>query len=170
MLVMDRQQFASLETDKLGSACVAPTLNRIRGKSQALKEEVYKELTDGQKALLMFQILYGHAHSVEEFYWFMSEYVSQPRAWSAQAAGLRYFQDEGMLRIYEKTKRLIESKQRELASMQRSFSVMDLEHDAKLRASMLQLYEQYGSAASDSLQRIGVYIRNHPEQFVQFKD
>lgn len=46
-----------------------PTIQQVRGKNFVVKSEVYSHLTTGKRALLMFQMLYGHtSKGVEEFY------------------------------------------------------------------------------------------------------
>lgn len=64
MLVkMKRTQFNSLDHITLAWKCIEPTIQQIRGKNLNVKSQVYAQLTQGQKALLMFWILYGHTRN-----------------------------------------------------------------------------------------------------------
>lgn len=62
MLVrMEQQVFDSLDHDELGRACLAPTIQQVRGRCPAVKSAVYAQLTEGQKALFMFRVMVDHA-------------------------------------------------------------------------------------------------------------
>ncbi|WP_025852102.1 hypothetical protein [Paenibacillus ehimensis] len=163
-ITMKREVFETLEDRALLEACIEPTIRQIRGKGLRLKREVYAGLTPGQQALLMFQVLYGHAHSEPEYYWFVSHYISLG-VWSEVKAGMRYFGDEAMLRIYEETEAAVEAKNRQPDGGWRHFAVMDLDGDAELAASVARLFARYHQAAPETIRRIGERIRSIPGEF-----
>ncbi|WP_157261659.1 hypothetical protein [Paenibacillus sp. A3] len=157
-----------MEDRALLEACIEPTIRQIRGKGLRIKREVYGGLTPGLQALLMFQVLHGHAHSAAEYYWFVSHYISLG-VWPELKAGMRYFEDEAMLRIYEETEAAVEAKNRQPDGSWRHFAVMDLDGDAELAASVARLFARYQQAATETIRRIGERIRSIPGEFAELE-
>ena len=63
------KDFETLNASALIWTCIEPTIHKIRGKNFVVKSEAYSQLNAGQRALLMFQILYGPTSTgVGEFY------------------------------------------------------------------------------------------------------
>ncbi len=171
MLVrMKKQLFDWLNDTELGWACLEPAIQKIRGKDNTVKSQVYSELTPGQQALLMFKSLYGHAHSVAEFYWFASYFLADMKAWPAMKRGIQFFGDEAMLQLYESIQAVIEAKNLQPDGTWREAAAMDLDDDGELRAEVDRIFTMYHEIAPYTLKRIDSYIRNHPDQFVHLED
>jgi hypothetical protein len=167
---MKRQVFDSLDHDALGWACIEPAILQIRGKDLTVKSEVYAQLNTGQRALLMFRVLYDHArNSVTEFYCWVAYLLEQPKTWAEIRIGLRYFGDDAMLRLLENMKGVLEANQHVGAEM-RDVSFKDLEDDLELLASVSRLYALFQEIAPETLKRISAHIRNNPGEFVQIED
>lgn len=165
---MKKEVLEALEDHELLETCIEPTIRQIRGKGLRIKREVYAGLTPGQQALLMFQVLYGHARSEAEYYWFVSHYISLG-IWPEVKAGIRFFGDEAMLRIYEETEAAVEAKNRQPDGGWRPFAVMDLDGDAELAASVARLFARYHQAAPETIRRIGDRIRSIPGEYAELE-
>src|SRR5574340_156321 len=99
---MKRQLFDSLGDLELAEACIGPTIQRVRGKDLAVKAHVYTELTPGQRALLMFWVVYGHAQSgMPRFFCELDYLLSQTGFRAELKAGMRFFADDRMLGLLE---------------------------------------------------------------------
>lgn len=170
VVTMRKHEFDLLDHAALVWACLEPTILKIRGKDEAVKTEAYAELNRGQQALFMFQVLYGHARSVAEFYWFANYYMADFKAWPKIKDASRFFGDDAMLQLYEELERILEGKNRQANGEWQHFSIDDLENDPELFASVSRLHITYHQLAPKTLQRIGAYIRNHAEEFVHFAD
>jgi len=102
LVTMKRNDFGALDGIPLIWACIEPTIQKIRGKNSTIKSDVYSQLTDGQQALLMFQILYGHTlHGVEEFFFYQSYMLSNKGTWSQMVNGMNYFGASDMVRFLD---------------------------------------------------------------------
>lgn len=172
MLVkMRRQEFDSLEDTALGRTCFEPIIPKIRGKDNTVKAKVYKKLTTGQQALFMFHAYYNHAsNSLAEFYWWSTYYLAQPKAWSEIKAGLRYFRADAMLRLLEKMEGTLKARNRPNSFEEFDVSYKDLDNDSELFASVSSLNTIFHEISPAILKRIGEYIRNSPNEFIQFED
>ena len=102
LVTMKRNDFGALDGIPLIWACIEPTIQKIRGKNSTIKSDVYSQLTDGQQALLMFQILYGHTlHGVEDFFFYQSYMLSNKGTWSQMVNGMNYFGASDMVRFLD---------------------------------------------------------------------
>ncbi|WP_098745840.1 hypothetical protein [Paenibacillus sp. EZ-K15] len=69
LAAVKKQDFDSLNDERLGWACMEPTFLEIRGKDMSVKAQVISQLTKGKQVLCMFRVLYDHAkNSVSEYY------------------------------------------------------------------------------------------------------
>jgi hypothetical protein len=103
LVTVKRKDFEALNDILLIWKCIEPTIQQIRGKNFVVKSEVYSHLTSGQRALLMFQMLYGHtSNGVEEFYTHQSYLLSNKGVWSQLKKGMQYFGDLDMVQILER--------------------------------------------------------------------
>lgn len=169
LVTMKRPVFDSLDHAALVWACIEPTIEQIRGKDLTVKSKVYKQLTTGQRALLMFWFLYGHARWTAEFYWIVSYYISELKVWSGIKNGIRYFGDEAMFRIYEEIEGVLEARSQEIGES-REVSVLDLDDDPKLFTTVDRIHEMYHKITPETIKRISMYIRNNPNEFVLLED
>jgi hypothetical protein len=169
LVTVKRKDFEALNDISLIWACIEPTIQKVRGKSFTIKSEVYSQLNDGQKALLMFQILYGHTlHGVEEFYCHLSYLLSNKGMWSQLKKGMLYFRAYDMIRLLD-----------EMNTMYDNLKTGEFSKDEELRNGY------FGEIEKDSLSRLDAllneilpstislvssHIRSNPEQFVNFTD
>lgn len=100
LVTMKQQVFGSLDDDSLIWACIEPTIQKIRGKDFSVKGNVYTELSVGQRALLMFQIIYGHtSNGITEFYCLVPYLPSGRGIWQELKKGMQYFGSYSMLKL-----------------------------------------------------------------------
>ncbi|OPX81435.1 MAG: hypothetical protein A4E52_02205 [Pelotomaculum sp. PtaB.Bin013] len=140
------------------------------GKDFTVKSKVYEQLTLGQRALLMFWVLYGHAHSTAEFYWFVSYYISELKVWPEIKSGIQYFGDDAMYRIYKEIEGVVKARNQEIRGKRRKDTVIDLDDNSELFATVDRLYKLYPKIAPETIKRISTYIRNNPDEFVLLED
>ncbi|MGG4342237.1 hypothetical protein ABEW68_11320 [Paenibacillus lautus] len=124
-----------------------------------------------QQALCMFRVFYDHAKDSESMYYAWVSYLLQtPGYWTGVTGGLRYFDDQNMLKLLEDTKQLIEARCNKRHVPLEMASVQDLEQDHELFLGMKHLYERFNEIAPDSLKRISMFIRSNPQDFVVLKE
>ncbi|TMD61668.1 MAG: hypothetical protein E6I91_17315 [Chloroflexi bacterium] len=134
-----------------------------------MKPQVIAQLTNGQKAQFMFRVLYNHTgNSVVDFYCWVSYLLAEARTWSGIQGGLRYFGDVAMLRLLGETESFLAAKNRLGDAQWRDAFPQDLDDDAELLASVSRLNATFHEIAPATLKLIGAYIRNNPNDFVQF--
>ena len=82
IVTMKQAEFDTLSDERLGWACVEPTLLGIRGKDAATKAEAITSLNRSQQALCMFRVFYDHAKdSASEYYYWVSYLLETPGYW-----------------------------------------------------------------------------------------
>ncbi len=166
--------FDSLDDVEFGKACIEPTIQQIRGKDLTVKARVYAQLAIGQRALLMFWILYGHSHNgVIQFYCEVDYLLSQTELWSELKTGMRFFGDDAMLGLLEEMERVyrvLESRISQERTTRRNISAKDINDDAGLYTSVCRLDAMYHEIAPATLKRVCAFIRNNPGAFIQIED
>jgi hypothetical protein len=174
LVTMKRQVFDSLEPVALAWACIEPTIQQIYGKDFHVKSQVYAQLTTGQRALLMFHVLYGHTpNGVAEFYSLIPYLPGQSAIWAELKAGMSYFGEDAMLRLLEEMEEvysILEARKQQEGTEWRDVGAKDLEDDPELLVSIDRLDANYHQIAPATLKRIGAYIHNNPSEFVQIED
>ena len=147
--MIDKQVFDSLEENALIWACIHPLIHEIRGKDPIIKTEVYSSLTKGQRALLMFQILYGHTREGAAELFGMEDLLSIKGIWGELQNSMRFFGDNGMLSILQE----MEDSYKNRKNGRNTMSSLD----KKLQARM-----------PETIKLICGYIRSNPAEFVRF--
>lgn len=171
LVAMNRETFQALSDERLGWACMEPTFEQIRGKSPALKEEVISRLTQGQKALCMFLVLYGHSYkSAEEYYAWISYMLDIPGYWNSVMEGVRFFDESGTGTLLDETRERLEARNQRLDKRWGDATLMDMERDAGLREMVDGWYIRFKQAAPVTLGMIADYIRANPDEFVVLND
>jgi hypothetical protein len=173
MLVrIDRQMFISLDDISLIWTCIEPTIKQIRGKNFMIKSEFSSHLTKGQRALLMFQVLYGHTgNGVIEFYSHLSYLLSENGMWSELKKAMEYFGDYSMANLIsdmEVTYHVIETKYCKEDS--EWFYIDNIDEDLEIKLTTDRLNKSLSVLLPEVIKSIGLYIRNNPTEFVQFED
>ncbi|WP_276914395.1 hypothetical protein [Aneurinibacillus aneurinilyticus] len=176
---MTRREFNSLPQEALYKACFEPLLlvyksrvvEQITKNDSIVKEQFYKQLTNGQRALFVFQVYYDHAsNSMVEFYWWSAYFMAQPKIWSAMKIGLQYFGDDAMLRLLEEIEEVL--KRYNHPSSLEKFTVTreDLDNNRELLAFISPLYGKFDETAFLTIKIISEYVRNNQREFVQIED
>lgn len=107
LVAMKREVFDSLADERLGLACMEPTFMQIRGKDISVKSETISKLTEGQRALCMFRVMYDHAkNSASEYYAWICYLLDIPDFWTGIMNGLNFFRDTPMISLLNQTKEI----------------------------------------------------------------
>ena len=172
MLVrMERQTFEAMDDASLLWACIEPTIRQIRGRNPAVKTDAYAQLSAGQRALLMFQILYGHSTSgVAEFYCLVPHLPSKEGIWGELKAGMRYFGDRSMVELLGEMEAGYATLARNPAAQAQGLGayVGGLEEGSEPLLSIRRLDARLLEAVPLAIGLIGAHIRSNPAEFVQF--
>jgi hypothetical protein len=170
LVAMKQKDLDTLSDERLGSACMEPTFQQIRGKSPSIKSEVISKLTDGQKALCMFRVMYDHSRNSEgEYYAWLSYMQDLSGYWTGVMGGIRFFGDEEMFLLLQETKAFLEERNNRLGLQWVDASITDLDRDSELFSEMSGLFERFQHISADSHRLIGEYIRSHPGEFVEIE-
>lgn len=171
LIHMKREYYHSLNDSSLPRACFEHIIPLIRGKDLTVKENVYRQLSTGQKALFMFNAYYNHAsNSLVEFYWWSCFYLTQPNSWSALLDGFRYFNTESMVQFLIELEEILYEANPMLKFSNYEFSYKDLENNSELNAQINRLYTQFNNISPITLKKISEGIRKNPKEFIQFID
>jgi uncharacterized protein YlzI (FlbEa/FlbD family) len=170
---MKRKDFEALNDVSLIWTCIEPTIQQVRGKNFVVKSDVYAQLSTGQRALLMFQMLYGHtSNGVEEFYSHLSYLLLNKGVWLQLKNGMRYFGDYDMIQVLEKVELFFQRlKMEEFKDSEEPHNILaGFDKNAELSASMLLLNRSLRETLPSTTKRVATYIRENVNEFVQFID
>ncbi len=147
---MKQHELSTLDDAKLVWMFVEPMISKARGKDPDIKAQVFKSLNDGQRALFMFQVLYGHAaNGIFPFFSYVSFLTDRLDIWSALKSAMNYFDDTEMLSLVEK--------------METAYFAVSSQD--KNTPAMNELDKLYIEMLPRTLNRIGACIRNNPTEF-----
>lgn len=147
---MNQNDLFTYDDEKLIWVFVEPIIRKVRGKDPRIKAQVYMTLKDGQRALFMFQVLYGHAaNGISQFFLHVSYIAERLDIWSALKSAMNYFGDIEMLGFVEK--------------IQTSYSTLSSYNmNTPLRNELDELYNEI---LPRTLKRISACIKNNPAEF-----
>jgi hypothetical protein len=152
---MKRCVLTELEDERLIWAYAEPDINKVRGKSGPEKLQVFRELSDGQRALFMFQVLYGHMeHGTNGFYDQISYLADQMDIWAALRSGMRYFEADEMYDL--------------IGKMEKGYTCRAEGRSDK--ETMEELDEIYRKLIPALVRSIAERIRSHPDNFLLLED
>lgn len=157
----------SISTAELFMLAVKPIALEIHsGKGPDHKYDVYKELTDGQRAAFMFWVLYSHAPDEVLFYTWVP-YMRQPKPdyWNQLRVGMKLIECTEVLLFMDKCEEVfsvLEKKKSALAD----FKMTDLE-DTILKQEIQKLFIEFWELAPRTIEIIGIYIKNHANDFLR---
>jgi hypothetical protein len=170
LVVMKQEDLDTLSDERLGWACMEPTFQLIRGKSPSVKAQVISQLTDGQKALCMFRVMYGHSYQSEgEFYAWLSYLQDLAGYWTEVMAGIRFFGDAPMIHLLQETKAFLEERNDKLNKQWADAVITDLDREPELLEVISGLFKRFHNIAPNSMKFISEYIRSHPQEFVEIR-
>jgi hypothetical protein len=166
LVTMKRQTFDSLDDVALANACIEPTIQWLHEKISRVNTNFLMELTPGQQALFLFRVFHDRVGSTaSDLHFWVSHIQTEEKMWRGTQGVLRYFGDEAMLQLLQEIASVVE------AGQQRSdIQPWELEDDPAFFASMSRLNEQFHELVPATFERIGKYIRQHPDEFVVFED
>lgn len=160
MITVKREDFEILEDDALIWTCIGPTILNIRGRNFSVKSEEYALLNPGQRALLMFRVLYGHSsNGVGELYSHLAYLLVNPGVWSQLKNGVTFFGDDDMAQIIEKMETIYQGQKEGV-----------FEKNAEVSESLNDLNQALRETLPLSVKLVASYIRSHAEEFVQIVD
>src|SRR5579863_4604151 len=158
LVTMKRQEFEAFDDAALARACIEPTIERLHGSGLAMRSErpaILAQLTDGQRALFLFRVMYDHAgNSAPDLYCWASGALKEGRTWAGIKGGLRFFRSDAMLELLGEIEVVLEARDRQGDALP-----WDLDDDAELFALMNGLNDRFQEIAAKTLKLIGQYIR-----------
>ncbi len=165
-ITVKRKDFETLNDVSLIWTCIEPAILQARGKSFTIKSEVFANLTAGQRALFMFQVLYGHiSKGVEEFYSHLSYLLSNKGVWLQLIEGMKYFRDYDMVKILEKMDLVF----KEIAQ-QHNALIVSIDKNTELSASMSLINRSLSDTLPSTIKLVATYIRDNTDEFVEVVD
>lgn len=173
MLVrLSRQEFSALDDASLIWTCVEPAVRLMRSNNLKLKPDIAPEINKSQRALLMYQLISGHAmNGVLSFYSMLSYLLLKDVVWTELKKGIEYFGENTLAELVsdmENTYRFIRKDK-----LREDSEWLDLESivsDLQLMTAMDALDNRLFSILPASEINVSMYIRNNPAEFVIFKD
>lgn len=166
LIEMKRADFYSFNDNDLGWACIEPIIQKIRGRELNIKSQVYAKLNRGQKALLMFFVLYGHSNKcIIQFYNEMDYLIKNVDIWSELKMTSTYFDDDGLQQILKEMKKTYYTLQKQQMGNYK-IEINDL--GVELQENINLLDERFHEVIKLSFKKIGYYIRKNPDEFVNF--
>ena len=164
-ICLNHEAFLGYDDRTLLWTCIEPVIVKLRGRSYAFKSEFAVELTEGQRALLMFEVLLGHASGgVLPFFENMSYLLVHEGFWAELRRGAGYFQDEALLRYVADLEKLHGSCCTPAGGLSASGTDQTIAREAGRLDSLFS--ETFAASAA----RIAARIRENPSDFVDFAD
>lgn len=171
LVTLNRREYEALSDAALIRACLDATIREIRGRDFKIKSQVYQRLESGQRALLMFQMLYGHSESGVTGFFCLSYILSQASVWQELRHGAGYFGDYTLLNLIGE----MEQVYAQLKDGHKDAGPEQLEEieaigDSTLQAAISNLNTRLSQILPISVKLVGTYIRRHPYEFVNIED
>jgi hypothetical protein len=165
LVILKQKDFEMLDDISLIWTCIQPTIQNIRAKNFTIKLDAYSMLTDGQKALLMFQIMYGHTmNNVEEFF-HLHYILSNYNFWLEMKNGMDFFNAHDMKQFIDEMYFTYE-----LYYKNCNICLCDIEKNSPLFFRLSWLNKSYSDILPLTIILVASYIRNNSKQFVKFVD
>lgn len=150
---MTKNELTKLNDEQLIWACAQPLIWQVRGKDPLTKAQYMKTLSDAQRALFLFQVMFGHAHHGMKLFFEQIAYIAESMDfWAALKSSMKYFNDEQMLSLVGK--------------MERAY--IALKQGENCSAVLNELDGQYDQRIPSTVKLIGSYIRNNSADFIEF--
>lgn len=141
------------------------------GNHSVIKENFYKELNEGQRALFMFYTFYNHAcKSILEFYWWSAYFMAQSKNWSAIKAGIKFFDDEAFLQLLEDIELELKRHHHPVTLEQFHVTRDDLGRNQQLKSAIELLYISFEKTSPLSINKINNYIEQNLQQFISIQN
>ncbi|BCY17345.1 hypothetical protein hrd7_11940 [Leptolinea sp. HRD-7] len=82
------------EISKLSWECISPVIMTVRGKNPDIKNDAYRTLNEGQKAVFSFHVYYDHAKKDPESFVYWSRLYLQMNFFGEIKKGALYFANQ----------------------------------------------------------------------------
>lgn len=82
------------DVSKLSWECISPVIMTVRGKNPDIKNDAYRTLNDGQKAVFSFHVYYDHAKKDPESFVYWSRLYLQMNFFGEIKKGALYFANQ----------------------------------------------------------------------------
>ncbi len=153
-----------LYSDQLSWLSVKPMLLSVRGKDVHAKAEVYRQLSEGQRALYLFYSYHNHTGSLAEFYWFSAYYMIEYKAWDEMKNAVRYFEDPEFVRTLGLVYSAIERKLKVEGNWTMA-KPQDIEMDLEFQAAMQTVYDRYRKLTPQLIKRMNDWVFARREEY-----
>lgn len=113
--------------------CIKPIILRIRGKSIEIKNEEFKKLNEGQKAIFSFYVYYDHAkNDIDSFVYWSRLYIKN-RFFVEIKNGARYFCDSDYSNVLIEIEGIFTGdNDRDIQKLYERFRIIGEEHKIKM--------------------------------------
>ena len=175
MLIKVNVEDFDFNCSTLFERCFDPLINiykvRMSEETQlGVKEHFYEELTEGQRALFMFNVYYTHINkSLIEFYWWSAYFMAQPKSWEAIKACFNYFDDEPFLLLLDKIEQELKRHNHPITIENFSITRDELNHNKELHASFESLYVMFENIYPTTIKKINNFIEENLQEFIHLK-
>lgn len=153
---MTKQEFDTLDDAALIWRCVEPTILEVRGKDPKTKSRAMLQLNSSQRALFLFQVLFGHAGNGAAAFFTQIAYLAETLDFfSALKSAMTFFGDEEMLHI--------------VGQFECAYCAVRQSQPVSAQ-ELTELDQMYSARIPVTLHRIAIYIRNHPTEFLSIEE
>ncbi|MGE7693880.1 hypothetical protein ACQKNC_07145 [Lysinibacillus sp. NPDC094177] len=176
MIIKVKEEEFDLNCSNLSQICFEPLIKIYKERMSeetniGVKERFYEELTEGQRALFMFNVYFNHiSKSLIEFYWWSAYFMAQSKKWAALKACFKYFNDEPFLLLLEKIEQAL--KQHNHPTTLENFSITrdELNQNKDLHASFESLYVLFENINPVTLAKINTAVEKNLQDFIQIEN
>jgi len=174
---MKKSDYDLITDSNISQVCFEPLIktykNRVADQISLsnidqMKEQFYRELTHGQRALFMFYAYYNHvSKSLTEFYWWSAFFFAQPKSWSPIKTSMMYFDDQSLLISLEMIEE--ELKRHHYPNTIENFSVKreNLELNKELKFSLESIYADLDKVFPITISKINKFIEQNKQEFIE---
>ncbi|MGE7948979.1 hypothetical protein [Lysinibacillus sp. NPDC093688] len=176
MIIKVKEEDFDFNCSSLSQRCFEPLIKvyKVRMSRETnigVKEHFYEELTEGQRALFMFNVYYNHiSKSLIEFYWWSAYFMAQPKSWAAIKACFKYFHDEPFLLLLEKIEQELTRHNHPTTLVNFSITRDELNHNKELHASFESLYVMFENIYPTTIEKINNFIEKNLQEFIQIEN
>ncbi|MCL1699550.1 hypothetical protein [Lysinibacillus sp. Bpr_S20] len=175
MIINVKEKDFEFNSSSLSQRCFEPLIKiyKVRMSEETtigVKEHFYEELTEGQRALFMFNVYSNHiSKSLIEFYWWSAYFLAQPKIWASIKSCFTYFHDEPFLLLLEKIEQ--ELKRHNHPTTLENFAITrdELNDNNELHASFESLYAIFENIYPTTIEKINTFIEKNLQEFIQIE-
>lgn len=150
-----QSEFETMGDAELIWYCIESVILNIRGKNISVKLHAYEGLTEGQRVLLMFQILYGHSsNGVREFF-YGSYYLDKQGFWPQLKQAIATIGDTALLPLLG-----------EIEQTYDMFKGNSEQTNQQIESRIAGIDECLAKALPETVKLTAAYIRRYPNEFV----